>query len=182
MWRITLIVLSFAVLSLPALAQDGTKGTLFGGYSYAQATLLKTDFGPNFNGWHISISRRTPILIEVEGDFSGHYGSSAGTGMRIHTLMFGPRFAGYAKKFSFHTHLLFGLSRTHADRAIPDTTTEAKSETSFAFTPGFGFDLRLHKKVGVRIIQFDYVGTWFGGGSLDYPRLSSGIVFYFGHK
>jgi hypothetical protein len=181
MWRITLFVLSFAILSITALAQDGIKGTLFGGYSYAHGTLLTTDFAPNFNGWHVSVSRRTPIWIEVEGDLSGHYGSSAGTRMRMHTLMFGPRFAHYGKKYSLYSHFLFGLSRIHADGAIPDTITASKSETSNAWAPGLGFDLRPHKKVGIRVIQFDYVSTWFGAGSLTFPRLSSGVAFYFGH-
>jgi hypothetical protein len=181
MCRITLIALSIVVLSLPALAQDGTKGTLFGGYSYNRADVVNTDFDPNLNGWHVSVSRRLPFWIELEGDFSGHYGSSSGKGMRTHTVMFGPRFAAYGKKFSFYSHLLFGLSRIHADAAIPDTTTTAKSETSYAFAPGFGFDLRPHKKVGIRVIQLNYISTEFGSSSLAFARFSSGIVFYFGH-
>ncbi|MGE0128500.1 MAG: outer membrane beta-barrel protein [Blastocatellales bacterium] len=181
MQRITLLVFSFVVFSFPALAQDGTQGTVFGGYSYARATLPAADFKPDFNGWHVSISRRTPIWVEMEGDLSGHYGSSAGIGMRMHTVMFGPRFATYRKKFSFHSHVLFGLSRVQADGAIPNTTTAASSDTSFAFSPGLGFDLRPHKKVGIRVIQFDHVSTRFGADSLYFQRLSIGVVFYFGH-
>ncbi|MCG3164082.1 MAG: hypothetical protein JMDDDDMK_05554 [Acidobacteria bacterium] len=181
MWRITLLALSFAIFSSPSLAQDKTKGALFGGYSYGQTSLLTDDFEPNFNGWHVSISRRTPILIEVEGDFSGHYGSSAGTEMRMHTVMIGPRFASYRKKFSFYSHVLFGLSSVHFDAAVPNTTITTISDTSFAFASGVGFDLRPHKKIGIRVIQGDYVSTSFGGNSFSFPRLSTGVVFYFGH-
>jgi hypothetical protein len=49
--------------------------------------------------------------------------------------------------------------------------------TSFAMALGGGLDLRVSKRIDVRLVQFDYTPTFFGPGRQDNFRISAGIVF-----
>jgi len=42
---------------------------------------------------------------------------------------------------------------------------------------GGGLDLRISKRIAVRLIQVDYTPTFFGSGRQDNFRISAGIVF-----
>ena len=48
--------------------------------------------------------------------------------------------------------------------------------TSFAMALGGGLDVRVSKRIDLRIIQADYAPTFFGSGRQNNIRLSVGIV------
>jgi hypothetical protein len=49
--------------------------------------------------------------------------------------------------------------------------------TSFAMALGGGVDLRVGKRIDLRLIQFDYTPTFFGSGRQNNFRISTGVVF-----
>ena len=54
---------------------------------------------------------------------------------------------------------------------------EDASETNFAGAFGGGLDLRLNRRVQIRLIQVDYNPIWFDGGVQSNMRFGFGLVF-----
>jgi hypothetical protein len=68
----------------------------------------------------------------------------------------------------------------------PSPTVFSETNNSFAMVFGGGVDVKVHPRIDIRVIQFDYNPIFFGGNTtLDLPnrtqnnwRLSWGIVFH----
>jgi hypothetical protein len=182
MKRIFVCLLFLTALSTYASAQEVPVAEYFGGYSYSS---VRPDFlaeRGNAHGVHADIVLNTRLLGIVLTDFSKHYGESAGTNLNVTTFMVGPRFARRGKTVTWFVQTLFGYSYITADGDIfgPDIR---RFDTSFAFAPGGGIDLRLGKKFALRAFQFDVVSTSFGrGGGQIQPRISTGIVLRLGER
>lgn len=58
-------------------------------------------------------------------------------------------------------------------------STAGFSDTSFALAIGAGIDTRLAGPFQWRMIQADYLPTWFGNAREDNARISTGIVIHF---
>ena len=194
MRRVLLSVALPFLLSVAAVAQEYPSVELFGGYSY-----FRPDGGGNFNGWNASVAGNANRWFGVVGDFSGHYASEtilsivgpggsieAGAKANIYNLLFGPRFTYRANpRVSPFAHILFGVTRAHVEgraRVGTVTVTISESDSAFAGALGGGFDVRLAERVGLRVVQAEYVLTRREGQTGNHFRVSTGIVFRFGSR
>jgi hypothetical protein len=164
--RLSLLLGLVFVVSLTAHAQDASdKVELFGGYTY-----MRTDSpGANLNGWELSGQYKFADFLGAVADFDGHYGSPFGPSTSLHTFLFGPQISFPARVSPF----------AHWEIGGAHISTAGFSDTSFAMAIGGGIDARIAGPLHWRIIQGDYLPTWFGGGREDNVRLSTGIVIHF---
>lgn len=165
--KISVLLGLFLLVSLSAQAQGlADKVELFGGYSYE-----RFDSSPkvNLNGWELSGQYKFHDWLGGVADLDGHYGSIAGTGVSVHTFLFGPQISFPARVSPF-AHALFGGAHVSGGGA---------SDTSFSAAIGGGIDTRIGHGLSWRIIQGDYLMTRFFGSRQDNARLSTGIVFRF---
>jgi hypothetical protein len=156
----------FLLISLSAQAQGlGDKVELFGGYSY-----MRTD-SPSFNlsGWELAGQYKVTDWLGGVADFDGHYGSPNGFSTSLHTFLFGPEVSWPARVSPF-AHVLFGGAHV---------SSGGFSDTSFAMAVGGGIDTKLIHGIYWRIIQGDYLPTFFGNSRENNARLSTGIVVRF---
>src|SRR6185369_16586473 len=87
---------------------------------------------------------------------------------------------GNSKRVQPFAHALFGASLFRGFTSDIRTTGNVYSfddATSFAMALGGGLDVRLSKRIDLRLIQADFAPTFFGSGRQDNFRLSVGIVF-----
>jgi hypothetical protein len=164
--RLSMLAGLVVLISLPASAQSpADKVELFGGYSY-----MRTDSpSSNLNGWELAGQYKVTDWLGGVADFDGHYGTSGGFGTSLHTFLVGPQISWPARVSPF-AHVLFGGA--HVDSG-------PFSNTSFAMAIGAGIDARLAGPIYWRMIQGDYIPTFFGNSRQDNARLSTGIVIRF---
>jgi len=161
------LFLLLMLLAVPAFAQDYPKAELFGGYSFMRAdTGVGTHY--NANGWAAGLTGNANDWFGVAGYFSGHYKS----GVKIYGFLFGPELS-YRKneKVRPFFHALFGGAHGSGGGG---------SDNAFAMAYGGGFDVKANDKVAIRVAQFDYVATRFGGVFEHNYAFSAGVVFRFG--
>jgi opacity protein-like surface antigen len=173
-------ILTFAVLTGAALAQDAPKSEVFAGYSYLRANPGAPLSGENFNGFNTSATYNVNKYFGLAGEFNGVYGRDLGPtkiDSDLYTYVFGPRFTLRRERFNVFTHALFGGAH-----AIDRVGGVSSSDNAFAMTLGGGLDLNLAKHFAWRLAQTDYQLTRFGGDNQNHFRYSTGIVFRFGGK
>lgn len=196
-WLAGLLLSAFAACA-PAWAQEQLK--LFVGYSYLRPSvtyeqtsacpvgcaavpgLLTTH--PNLNGYEFSAAYKILPFLGLKADFSGHYGTVAGSSSgHVQTYLFGPELAFPAKVSPF-VHALLGAghqavgSGTAASGGVP-VEILSSSDTAFATALGGGIDLHIAPFLSFRAIQMDYLVTRFRSGTQNQPRASTGIVLRF---
>jgi len=152
------------LISLTAHAQDSDKVELYGGYSY-----MRFDSSPitNMNGWLLSGEYKPTSWLGAVAEFGGDYGSGAS----VHTFLFGPQISLNSRVSPF-AHVLVGAAHFSANNGN-------LTDTSFSLAAGGGIDARIFHGVHWRIIQADYVPTFFFNGRQDNGRVSTGIVIKF---
>lgn len=160
-----------------ASAQDDPKVEVFGGYSYLHTSVGGGVPGTNFNGGSGSVSFNPNRWLGIVGDFGGyHTGSFAGSGFSgsVISYLFGPKIAFRGEKVTPFVQALFGGARVSSGGA---------SLNGFATALGGGFDYNATPRIGIRVIQAEYVLTKFNFGpgftSQNSARISTGVVFRF---
>jgi|SRR5262245_46456473 len=179
--RIFLLIMMFLCLSSAAMAQQNeTKIDLFTGYSFINVEPNFNTDRVNLNGWESGLRLKIIPVVELEADFSGHYGSINGANVNMYTVVVGPRFGRDGKRINWFVHSLYGLSRISGEGNVLTPALGVPSDTSFAFVPGGGgIEINLNKKIAYRVFQFDPIITvWQGGGSQWQTRFSTGLVFH----
>jgi len=175
--RKTLFVVCFVLCcGLLAVAQDYKKAEVFGGYQWTSV-----DFGSgidrqNFNGWNAALTGYFNKNFGITADFSGAYKTESGVSVKSYTYMFGPTLRAPMDKATPFAHALFGGAHDSADAS---GFGGLGGDSSFAYAFGGGFDYDLSPNVAVRVAQFDFLGTRFGGETQKNFRYSGGIVFKF---
>jgi outer membrane protein OmpA-like peptidoglycan-associated protein len=199
---------------LPATPVPQSRGTdsntpkaeLFLGYSFVRA--MPRSVGNRIawlHGGSASIAFNVNSYLGLVADIGGYRATEltlTGVGTpptsvvdadgNVFTYLFGPR-------LSFRKHdrvtpfvqVLFGIA--HASQVTLSGCTGAScsllpSENALAMTAGGGFDLKVHRKVALRLVQAEYLMTRFmdpssltGQTATQHNlRLSTGIVFRFG--
>ncbi len=154
----------FFVLSLSAHAQISDKVELFGGYSY-----MRFDSSPitNMNGYLFSGEYKPNSWFGGVAEFGGEYGNGAG----VHTFLFGPQISGTGRVSPF-AHVLIGVAHFSANGG-------SLTDNSFSLAAGAGVDARIFHGVYWRVLEADYVPTFFFGSRQDNGRASTGIVIKF---
>lgn len=165
--KLTLLAALMLAFSLSARAQDRVE--VFGGYSYMH---VGDDPSLNTNGWELSGQYKLSKWLGGVADFGGHYGTSQGFDRTTHEYLFGPQISFPARVSPF-AHLLIGGAHTNWGGA---------SSNSFAMALGAGIDSRiLASAPGIywRIVQFDYIPTYFFGHAQNNVRITTGVVLRF---
>jgi opacity protein-like surface antigen len=198
----TLLVTVFATFSLAQSTDDYKKGELFIGYSAnvfnpGNVDSSSTSKSSTFNGVNVSGVYNFSKYVGVKGDFSTHYknltdtvgSTTIGTipppplvrvkvGASVQNYLAGLQFKdnsteGRVKPFA---HALVGVGRIKARASFSGSTvSEAQSGLSMAF--GGGIDVRVNKRVSIRVIQADYNPIRIEGETSNGIRLGFGIVF-----
>ncbi len=164
------IMLCIAMLACqPLAAEDYPKVELFGGYQHTRVGVAP-DIGAN--GWNAAITGNANRWFGVTADFSGAYNNVATFGLRAHTFAFGPSFALRGERVTPFAHLLLGGFRASAGASGFNVGL-----SGFAMLTGGGVDVRVWKRVSVRLFQLDWI-LWEGAGVTEKKngRISSGIV------
>jgi opacity protein-like surface antigen len=175
------IVLMFALalMSTAALAQ---KAEVFGGYQYT-----RFDGGMNANGWNGALELKTSEHLGFVADISGAYNKESvavplvGTveaNTKTYTFMFGPQVSGEVGSLRPFARALFGGAHVSADASVGGVGGSG-GDTAFAWALGGGLDLKVAPAVRLRVGQFDYLMTRFGGTTQNNVRYSAGVVFHF---
>ncbi len=163
------------LIALPVLAQENSKAEVFGGYQYTRINPGSGASGENFNGWNMAFTANVNQWLGVTADISGAYKDFSGVSVKQHNFLFGPTISSSkAEKVKPFAHVLFGVS--HAGAGFSGF---GASDNAFAMAFGGGADVAVHKNVAVRLGQFDYLLTRFGGDSQNNFRYSTGVVFRF---
>ena len=185
MRKIFLIVGILVSVSATSLAQEIFPRTeIFGGFSYMNAAINKTNFidkRANLHGWGanlaVNINRNTGFVM----DFSGTYGHSTLAGknainasVKQYLFLFGPRFSSRQKNISIFGQFLAGETFTSA--------TGISRDDALALDIGGGLDVNLNKRVSIRIFQVDYQPGRIRGAWFHDVRAQAGIVLKFGGK
>jgi len=165
---------------------------IFGGYSYMRANTVISGTPFNLNGANFSVAFYVNNWLGLVGDVSFHrQGKIAANGfsLTLQSYQFGPRL-----RLRNHTHLtpfgqfLFGAGHaggTLYTRSLGSGMPPLGANNGFLLTAGGGADWRLSPRIGIRLVQAEYLQSHFlnGSGNGDRQhnlRLSTGVVFILG--
>ena len=171
---------------LTAAAQEGSSTEVVLGYAYVHATPNTSSASSfNLNGGAASAAWYPLHWLGVAGDFGGYHVGSIGSfsvDSNLFTYLFGPRVrlpgTEHIKPFG---QVLFGVA--HATSGT--TFAAAGTHNAFAMAVGGGVDLPLTHRVGVRLVEVNYLPTWFpetaSGNRVTQQnlRVSTGVRFRF---
>lgn len=162
--------------SSPSVAQISPRWEVFGGYSYRSLDSTTMGFAnrSNLNGWNAEGAFNITTVWSVAADVSGHYGSQ----LTAYTFMIGPQYNWRHQKSKLFAHAFIGKAQTTVD--ISTSLREGFESVGRAFAAGGGYDLDLTPRFTLRA-QGDYLHTNTFGTSQNDIRVSTGLVFHFGH-
>jgi opacity protein-like surface antigen len=105
-----------------------------------------------------------------EGFFDARSGKTFRANVQRYDLLAGPRYNWRTAGVTPFVHGLFGIS--HIRAGFDDRT---RSATAFAMAFGGGLDVHAGEHIDVRVVQVDYLPTFFNGKRQDNIRASAGI-------
>lgn len=158
------------------------------GFSSTLRQLAGLTSSEDTNGWAASgtynVNRDFGATAEFSGQYGGNFGLTNGVYTRVHeyNFLFGPTVSYRNKsRFTPFAHALIGPTRVTAlpssRLAPPEVSTNA-----FGMEFGGGADVKLYKRLSLRLGQFDYLRTYFSSGyfngstSQNSFRYSTGLV------
>jgi len=165
MQRVLLAMCVVLLATMSAMAQETPKAEFSAGYTYGRIDGGITYI--NMNVWNASLVGNVNHWFGIAGEIGGLYRSD----FNLHSFLFGPRLSARNTVTAF-SHMLFGGVRAG----------NGGSETAFGAAIGGGVDVPFRDALALRLIQFDYLFTRFGGTTQNNMRLSFGIVFRLGSK
>jgi hypothetical protein len=176
--RKALIFLALLILPVSALAQQTPKVEVFGGYSNLAPNVDASNLNSNFylNGFNVSVTENLNSWFGGVLDFSSHYGTEAGSKTNTQSIMYGPVFA--YRKHPIIVPFFHGM--VGAVRGGPEYLDISKPEFRIGLIAGGGVDLKVSRRVSLRLFQADYLMSRFSSARQDNIRLSAGIVLRFG--
>jgi opacity protein-like surface antigen len=156
-----------------AMAQETrTKAEVFGGYQYVRFN----PGGGNCHGGGGSVAGNVNNWFGLVGDFGVCKITGLPSGVSGHSFNYlgGPRvsFRSSSPVTPF-AHALFGGMNVGGGVS----GYGSGSSNAFAMALGGGVDARVSEHVSVRLMQFDYFPSRFGGTTQNNLRLQTGIVY-----
>jgi hypothetical protein len=188
----TLLIACSAAGSLAQTPDERPKNEFFAGYSFHSAEINTLTVDPHRtgqNGVNLEYTRNITRHVGLTGDASAHFhrdtrSTTTGTFTSKrdqYFLLGGLQFkAGSRSRVQPFAHALFGASLFRgftSDIRPSGNVYTVDDATSFAMAFGGGFDIRVNKRIDLRLIQADYTPTFFGSGRQNNFRLSVGIIF-----
>ncbi|HKW88134.1 MAG TPA: hypothetical protein VJN21_05205 [Candidatus Acidoferrales bacterium] len=160
------IAVLIGIFLLAPLAAHAQKNEIFAGYSFMRMEAAPSNIF--INGWEGSYTRLFSQYFGIEGDASGHYGSSSGSRFNFHSLYGGAQFR-LPFRYSPFVHVMLGDTRLSFQGIVTNKVSVAD---------GGGFDYRASDDFYVRLIQFDYLTGLHTQISPEF-RVSTGIIIRF---
>src|SRR6185503_363310 len=137
-----------------------------------------------YNGFNVEFNQNVTRHIGIVTSFSGTYatntyvdrnsGRSFDARVQRYDLLAGPRYNWRPGGVVPFAHALFGVSHMRASFDDPLLSCR-KSDTAFAMAFGGGLDVNAGDRIDVRVIQVDYLPTFFNGKRQDNFRAGAGI-------
>jgi opacity protein-like surface antigen len=137
-----------------------------------------------YNGFNVEFNQNVTRHIGIVTSFSGTYatntyvdrnsGRSFDARVQRYDLLAGPRYNWRPDGVVPFAHALFGVSHMRASFDDPLLSCR-KSDTAFAMAFGAGLDVKAGDRIDVRVIQVDYLPTFFNGKRQDNFRAGAGI-------
>jgi hypothetical protein len=194
MTKLFFMILVALLTTVPNLAQSAdepSKHEFFMGYSYNSADINSLTINPQRTGQQgaeLAYTRYLTKRVGITGGISGHFSRrSQTTGItRINTnrdqyyVLAGVQFrAPNSSRVTPFAHVLAGASAFRGYMSSITGSTNIYTfddDMTFAAAFGGGLDARVSKRIAIRLIQADYIPTFFGSGRQDNIRLSFGVV------
>lgn len=204
MTRIFLLLLVALICAPAAFAQnkDYSYYEFYGGYAHERANNNADRIDKNgtatfngnpvdfasrreaYNGFNAEFNQNVTRHIGIVTSLSGTYattgyvdrnsGRTFDARVQRYDLLAGPRYNWRPDGVTPFVHALFGV--THMRTSFDDALVSCrKSDTAFAMAFGGGLDVHAGDHVDVRVIQVDYVPTFFNGKRQDGIRAGAGI-------
>jgi opacity protein-like surface antigen len=187
-------------LYLAAQTRDDHKIQIFGGYSY-----FLTDHGGDnpfeflidererLHGFAVQAARGLNGFLNIAADVSRHSNTFQTLGSTPHfsvirhsqaslwCFAFGPQVKVPNHRLRPFAHALFGGARFSVTTTFTGDISGgfSESQTKFAMVLGGGLDIDVSNRFAVRVIQADYLRTFFIERTQDTFRYSAGVVFKF---
>jgi opacity protein-like surface antigen len=138
----------------------------------------------NYNGFNAefnqNITQHVGIVTSFTGTFNDDGFVNTKTGRQFNArvqrydLMIGPRYNWRPSGITPFVHAMAGI--THLRANFDDTLSpRKKADTAFAMAFGGGLDVHAGEHLDVRVIQVDYLPTWFNSQRQDNIRVSAGV-------
>lgn len=184
----TIMIACAASFSFAQSGDDYNKYDIYAGFSHGRVDFGGGDY-EGFNGAEGAITRNISRYVGLKGDYAFHFKSFDTSGFDIdaqtHTLVGGVQFKDNAKdtKVKPFAHFMAGIANARVQFGpvvcitSPCPSVINESETGFAGVIGGGLDVRLSKRVDLRVVQFDYNPTRLDGETQHNFRVGFGIVF-----
>jgi opacity protein-like surface antigen len=148
---------------------DYMKYELGGGFNFYHQTSE-----PFYGGYGTFVYHPKPCW-GVAGDLTIDHHSEAGFTSTMEWFMVGPRIQHRTSRFTpYGQWLLGGVHSSFSVGAV------SGSASAFGMKLGGGLDWNISPKFGIRLGQFDYVYSHFGGQSQSNFDYSAGFVYHFG--
>jgi len=199
------LLLLVAIVSAPAvLAQDKdySRYEFVGGYAYERAsnnagtfdkngravfngnTVTFAEQKQNYNGFmaefNQNITRNIGIVTSFTGtyDTTGYVNTKSGrvfnASAQRYDLMIGPRYNWRLSGVTPFVHAMAGIS--HMRVSFDDTLSPVKrADTAFAMAFGGGLDVHAGEHIDIRVIQVDYLPTFYNSERQDNIRVGAGV-------
>ena len=178
------VILAFAAFT--ANAQDHNKVEFYGGYQYLSVDTGFDELDPQFDsrygfhGFNASVTGNVQKSWGLKFDFSTHSKDifqDSDITVKLRTTQYlggiqlknnekdGPRLKPFA-------HVLAGVANQNisctgfcSGAEGTSSTSLSETENSFAMVFGGGLDVKVHKRVDIRVFQIDYNPIWFKGNT-----------------
>ena len=204
MFRPFLLLLVALMFAPAAFAQnnDYSHYEFYVGYAYERAennaatfdrngkaqfngkTVQFDDKRENYNGFHAefnqNITRHVGIVTSLTGTYNNNgyldvkSGRAFAARAQRYDLMIGPRYNFRGETVTPFVEAMAGVThmRVNFDDGL---TNRKKADTAFAMAFGGGLDVHAGEHIDVRVIQVDYVPTFFNSTRQDNIRLGAGV-------
>jgi opacity protein-like surface antigen len=138
----------------------------------------------NYNGFYAEFNQNITRHIGIVTSFTGTYDSTAYVNTRNgrvfnssaqrYDLMIGPRYNWRLSGVTPFVHAMAGIS--HMRVSFDDTLSPVKkADTAFAMAFGGGLDVHAGEHIDIRVIQVDYLPTFFNSERQDNIRVGAGV-------
>jgi hypothetical protein len=183
-----------ALSAIPAHAQITPRyeaGAGFDFTSFGPQSLTSTTSTPRLNmyGWNVNgvynLYRFVGVAFDVSGVYNIQTSPSENIGnatTQVYPFLVGPRFYPFGhRKLTPFGQLLFGggYQRLSAPLLNPFPAAVVTS-TGYAWEGGFGVDYTFRNHWAIRLIEVDYLNTYFNGGGQGSERATIGVVYRWG--
>jgi len=159
--------------------------------SHGLAVMKREYSERSLNGWRAGLSIQVRQPVSMVFDFSDSRGSSliglpggADQELDLHRQTYTAGIQvdthpGLQKQWDAFVEAQLGAAHD-SNRISFAGMTDSSSATAFAMKFGGGLDREINKHLGVRLFQFDYQPTHFGGAWQNNLGVSTGLVVHFG--